>query len=100
VPTFSSCKELFFYRARRDVFLFDPLLLPCDVCLNPYEGTNARSSQFLSRGANMKRLLRRLLILVAPIVWRKVSPIVRRKLQERRRGGRPVAKRRYTGWRH
>jgi hypothetical protein len=47
----------------------------------------------------MKRLLRRLAILAAPIIWRRAAPIVRRKIQERRRGGRPTARRRYTGWR-
>ena len=38
----------------------------------------------------MKRWLRRLILLAAPIVWRKIK--------ERRRKGRPVAKRRSSGW--
>ena len=38
----------------------------------------------------MKRWLRRMIVLAAPIVWRKIK--------ERQRGGRPVAKRRRSGW--
>lgn len=43
----------------------------------------------------MKRLLRPLLILAAPIVWRKLAPVVWRKLEDPRTKERwPVAKRR------
>lgn len=38
----------------------------------------------------MKRWIRRLILLAAPIVWRKIK--------ERRRGGRPVAKRHSSRW--
>jgi hypothetical protein len=48
----------------------------------------------------MKSWLRRMFIAAAPLVWSKVSPVIRRKFEERRRKEeRPEVKQRGQGWR-